>query len=274
MLERYTEHHGVARRRRLGPAASLSITAHVGALGAFLVAAVWQVDKLSPPDSPVFLSAGLGSLLPAPAVDPPAKKLEPPPTPVRKVPLAQPDPTREAAPGQETGSGPTDDETGTGRGEPGILGRCTPGVDCLMDAPGPAQATCGDGRVEPGEECDDGDRTSGDGCSAACRVEVKDVLSRMIEGHRISGDPQIAPPETVRARMTSRGEERVEATIKMCLTRDGQVRSTKVYRSTGYPEYDDLLTSRMRSWQYRPYKLASGTAVPVCTVVHFIYRQH
>ena len=32
---------------------------------------------------------------------------------------------------------------------------------------------CGDGIVEPGEECDDGNRVSGDGCSADCRVEVE-----------------------------------------------------------------------------------------------------
>jgi cysteine-rich repeat protein len=33
---------------------------------------------------------------------------------------------------------------------------------------------CGDGTVEPafGEECDDGNRVSGDGCDANCRVEI------------------------------------------------------------------------------------------------------
>jgi fibro-slime domain-containing protein len=40
---------------------------------------------------------------------------------------------------------------------------------------GPAGAgpitRCGDGRLEAGEECDDGNHTSGDGCSANCRVE-------------------------------------------------------------------------------------------------------
>ncbi|HTP25924.1 MAG TPA: fibro-slime domain-containing protein [Anaeromyxobacteraceae bacterium] len=30
---------------------------------------------------------------------------------------------------------------------------------------------CGDGIVEPGEECDDGNNTSGDGCSADCKLE-------------------------------------------------------------------------------------------------------
>jgi cysteine-rich repeat protein len=32
-------------------------------------------------------------------------------------------------------------------------------------------AVCGDGVVEPGEQCDDGNATSGDGCSATCQIE-------------------------------------------------------------------------------------------------------
>lgn len=36
---------------------------------------------------------------------------------------------------------------------------------------GRAPAACGDGSVDPGEECDDGNTQSGDGCSLICRVE-------------------------------------------------------------------------------------------------------
>jgi outer membrane biosynthesis protein TonB len=50
------------------------------------------------------------------------------------------------------------------------------------------------------------------------------------------------------------------------------VRSLRVLDSTGYPLYDERLTSRMQSWRYRPYQLASGAAVPVCTSVTFVYR--
>jgi cysteine-rich repeat protein len=34
------------------------------------------------------------------------------------------------------------------------------------------QATCGDGLIEPGETCDDGNTTSGDGCSSTCQTEI------------------------------------------------------------------------------------------------------
>jgi cysteine-rich repeat protein len=38
-------------------------------------------------------------------------------------------------------------------------------------APDPNTPTCGDGRVNEGEQCDDGNTVPGDGCSAVCQVE-------------------------------------------------------------------------------------------------------
>src|SRR5881628_2080041 len=35
---------------------------------------------------------------------------------------------------------------------------------------------CGDGVVDPGEQCDDGNTVSGDGCSAACRLEPCKIM--------------------------------------------------------------------------------------------------
>ena len=35
----------------------------------------------------------------------------------------------------------------------------------------PRVARCGDGIVDPGEECDDGNNVSGDGCSATCEYD-------------------------------------------------------------------------------------------------------
>lgn len=37
---------------------------------------------------------------------------------------------------------------------------------------GPGNQTCGDGRRDPPESCDDGNQTSGDGCSAQCGLET------------------------------------------------------------------------------------------------------
>ncbi|MFH2011067.1 MAG: DUF4215 domain-containing protein [bacterium] len=38
------------------------------------------------------------------------------------------------------------------------------------------QAYCGDGFVDPGEQCDDGNTTSGDGCDSSCMLEVSPEL--------------------------------------------------------------------------------------------------
>lgn len=45
---------------------------------------------------------------------------------------------------------------------------CTP--DCTLDTSG--CNACGNGMVEAGEQCDDGNQMSGDGCSATCQNEV------------------------------------------------------------------------------------------------------
>jgi len=50
---------------------------------------------------------------------------------------------------------------------------CTKEPSCL-DSSGKTQActaTCGDGNIDPGEDCDDGDLQDGDGCSSKCKIE-------------------------------------------------------------------------------------------------------
>jgi fibro-slime domain-containing protein len=51
---------------------------------------------------------------------------------------------------------------------------CTKEPSC-RDASGKTQAcatTCGNGSIEPGEDCDDGNTKDGDGCSSKCKVET------------------------------------------------------------------------------------------------------
>jgi TonB family protein len=72
--------------------------------------------------------------------------------------------------------------------------------------------------------------------------------------------------------MARSGLDSLTGTVKMCLDKEGGVRSLRILRSTGHSEYDQRLLAGMRTWRYRPYKLDSGAAVSVCTVVTFIYR--
>jgi cysteine-rich repeat protein len=43
---------------------------------------------------------------------------------------------------------------------------------CTTETPPPPAPCCGDGHVDAGEQCDDGNTTSGDGCSASCTAEI------------------------------------------------------------------------------------------------------
>jgi len=50
---------------------------------------------------------------------------------------------------------------------------CTAEPECL-DAQGKTQActsSCGDGNIDPDEDCDDGNANDGDGCSSSCKIE-------------------------------------------------------------------------------------------------------
>jgi cysteine-rich repeat protein len=59
---------------------------------------------------------------------------------------------------------------------PHLVEDCTNGVDDdvdgLVDKADPDCAVCGDRVVDPGEECDDGNVTAGDGCGPTCLLEV------------------------------------------------------------------------------------------------------
>jgi cysteine-rich repeat protein len=73
-------------------------------------------------------------------------------------------------------------------------------VACTSDHPADNNGTCGDGILDPGvngtgEECDDGNRVSGDGCSSNCQIELSICGNGTIEGdeecddgNKMSGD--------------------------------------------------------------------------------------
>src|SRR6266702_354185 len=55
-------------------------------------------------------------------------------------------------------------------------------------------STCGNGVVDPGEECDDGNIIGGDGCSADCKSTevcgngIRDVGEACDDGNLVNGD--------------------------------------------------------------------------------------
>lgn len=215
---------------------------HVVLVGALVVSATWRIDKLRAEEQPLSLAAFRA----APAGPPEGETR---PASANKSSRQDARGRRQvdaATPGVAVPSGVGDgDHDGHGGGG-GFGLRCPPGEECASVLDGPIAVP-------------------------ARRAAVETVGARLLEGQRIAGDPQIPAPARVRAEMTRAGRSRAEARIKMCLDRRGNVESLSVLGSTGYSEYDDLLMSRMRTWRYRPYRL-DGAAVPVCTVVRFIYQ--
>src|SRR5262249_16648952 len=49
-------------------------------------------------------------------------------------------------------------------------------------------ASCGNGQLNPGEECDDGNNVSGDGCSADCKIEFRFLATPVPAGGSVTTD--------------------------------------------------------------------------------------
>jgi len=64
-------------------------------------------------------------------------------------------------------------------------------TDCTGD---PACPFCGDGEFDPGEECDDGNGVSGDGCSATCKLEVEVTCDDRVDNDE-DGQVDCADPD-------------------------------------------------------------------------------
>jgi TonB family protein len=160
---------------------------------------------------------------------------------------------------------------GPGSGDPTSTGPCI--ENC---GPGPAaEPVCGNGSVEVGEQCDDGNTTSGDGCSATCKIEVRPppiatVAASVLAGLRISGETQVHPDDITQHQMIHDGVGRVAGVVKLCIAVDGSVGSTRLLVSTKYAAYDAALVAAVAGWRYQPYRV-NGTPVPACSTVRFVY---
>jgi TonB family protein len=170
-------------------------------------------------------------------------------------------------------------EIGTGSGSGSGSGSGTdPEAHCLEncgEAP-PALPVCGNAAIETGEQCDDGNSINGDGCSSSCQTEARPkpqvvgIVPSVMQGLRISGETQVHPSSTTQTQMVHDDVRKVDATIKLCLDAAGGVASTKILRSTRYPDYDQRLLAAVADWRYRPYTF-NNVAVPACSTVSFVY---
>jgi TonB family protein len=255
---------------------TVSLGAHIG-LGVFLFATgVWRIEKLDSGRADLALAIMMPPA--APEGGPPAG--EKPKDPVKKQKkkpddIVQPEKKLDTSPLASVASETPGTGEGSGSGSGSGSGEST--GTCVGDCPGDdavTAAVCGNGVLETGETCDDGNLTNGDGCSKTCtREEQKKVVlvpPTVLQGLRISGETQIQAPDTAKTEMMRDGKDRTLGTLKICIATDGGISSASVAASTKYAAYDAKLLSTVRSWRYRPY-LVNGTPMPVCSTVTFVY---
>jgi TonB family protein len=89
---------------------------------------------------------------------------------------------------------------------------------------------------------------------------------------RISGDPNVVPPDSVKAEMVSARQALLTGAFKVCVDLDGNVAAVTVISPSGHPDYDRLVIERAKTWQYRP-GLLDGQPTRVCTGVTLVYYQ-
>jgi TonB family protein len=252
---------------------AVSVIAHLCILIGVFVSGIWRLERLDAGRARFTVGVQQPPPPPAPAGGfkaPPPRDFQPKvPRPVVKG-TTQPK-VHVDTPPPERASGIVGDGGGPGSGAPTDPGTCT--ENCAAGPP--AEPVCGNGSVEAGEQCDDGNTAGGDGCSATCRVEVRPpptatVPPSVLAGLRISGQIQIHPDEVTQNQMIRDGAGRVEARIKLCITADGSVGATQLLASTRYAAYDAALVAAVAGWRYQPYRL-NGAAVPACSTVRFVY---
>jgi len=86
--------------------------------------------------------------------------------------------------------------------------------------------------------------------------------------HRLTGEQAIPPSDD--ARKAAAGKPLGVAIVKVCLTAEGKVESTKVVKSSGVAVYDAQLQSTIQAtWTFEP-DATDGKPAPVCTQVTFL----
>jgi len=75
---------------------------------------------------------------------------------------------------------------------------CTPAIKEIVQAvPQPPAAVCGNGAIEAGEQCDDGNTVSGDGCDSNCQIEAPVCGNAKIEtGEQCESDSDCSTGQT------------------------------------------------------------------------------
>jgi protein TonB len=252
MFEKFVGSNVETRRQRPRMIAAISVAVHAGFLLGLLVHGFWQVERLGMPKREISLAVA-PPLPPPPPASPPSVVKPQPDRQVRVAPRDTTQPVKATVPDEEPVIITEDPGAfGVEGGSPNGLSPI--GVITSQHVlPGP--------RIEAPPPAPELPRPPAT------------VAPTTIEAQRIAGQKLIQPDEGTKLQMARDSRQRVQAVVKMCLSAQGDVTSTRLGQSSGYAEYDALIMDTMQSWKYRPY-LVDNQPAPVCTQVTFIYQQN
>ncbi|HEY4055325.1 MAG TPA: hypothetical protein VGM39_01910 [Kofleriaceae bacterium] len=105
-------------------------------------------------------------------------------------------------------------------------------------------------------------------------VSVPQVVEpTLLEGHRIVGNKNVVPDRDTMRFIHDHGVGPVVTSVRICLDPSGVPEQIAPLSPSCFPRYEDAIVAAMHDWRYSPYQV-NGVAVPVCTAVSFLYRQH
>ncbi|MGN6108290.1 MAG: TonB family protein [Kofleriaceae bacterium] len=237
----------------------VSVLGHLALGAGVLVSGAWKLERLDSDFRGLTTLAVLSP--PAPSggpADRPAQQLVPKQrakklvkeTVQPRVPPPEPVAAAATMPSEPGNGGGDGTGPGNGAGDPESTGTCTDGPCDETAAPEPPKP---EPPVEPPQP-----------------PPPPYVPPTVLSGLRISGDPQVHPPDSTKTQMLREGRPQVKGMVKVCLSDRGDVASATIVASTKFAEYDQRLLSAIRTWRYRPY-MVNQSPIPACGMVTFVY---
>jgi protein TonB len=224
-----------------------SIVIHVVVILALVIHGYWVIEKLPLPG----IEATFASAPPPPPPPPPggSKKKK---TEKKKVKKPKPNETTQPSDKKkpdepEDSSDDSNDEGVEGGVEGGVAGGVVGGV--LGGVEGGVLGGIGDGPPPPPKK-------------------EQFVPQKALDAFKISGNENVQMPDAAATKARRDGKTLIVASAKLCLTAGGAIKSVRLIKKSGYSAYDSKITSTLRTWKYKPFKV-NGKAVPVCTAVNF-----
>lgn len=90
---------------------------------------------------------------------------------------------------------------------------------------------------------------------------------------RITGNPQIRPPDEDMAKLARSAANAALADVGVCLDATGAVSWLGFRRKSGLRGWDRRICEQVRDWRYQPY-VHDGHPIDICTMVRFYFQQN